>query len=89
MEEIKKHYMNASLSIKLGGLASNLARVESFLENNANRKVVETILEESKYFIEWIIPEASLKTQALLVEIQPNLALWQYFSLKQTGYPKK
>ena len=27
MEEIIKHYMNASLSIKLGGLASNLAEL--------------------------------------------------------------
>ena len=65
------------MSIKLGSIAANLARTSSFLENTANLKTVLSILEESKYLIEWTIVDAPFKTQILLSEIQPILALWQ------------
>jgi len=76
-EIIKERYMKDSLNIRLGGIAANLARVASFLENKSNIKAVEPILDESKYFIEWTAFHASFETQALLSEIQPILALWQ------------
>lgn len=75
---IKERYLRDPLPIRLGGLAANLARIESFSDHPASREAVSDLLEESKYFIEWTALEAELEVQAELVEIQRQLAQWQY-----------
>ena len=54
---IQARYMRDDLPVRLGGLAANLRRVQSFIRNDANRDVVESILDESKHFIEWTAAE--------------------------------
>ena len=61
-----------------GGLAANLARVGSFSGNPAHRDVVESLLEEAKFFIEWTAPDVELGVQAELIELQVLLARWQH-----------
>ena len=78
LEAIKERYLNDQLPIRLGGLAANLARVESFSTNDAHLEVVESLLNESKYFIEWTAMEAGLHLQAELIELQRLLSRWQY-----------
>lgn len=75
---IQERYMQDALPIRLGGLAANLARIESFSDHPDHREVVERLLEESKFFIEWTTPEVSLDVQAELVELQRQLARWQH-----------
>lgn len=75
---IRERYLRDPLSIRLGGLAANLARVESFSKHPDHREAVERLLDESKYFIEWAAPDASLDLQAELVELQRQLAQWQH-----------
>ncbi|MDP3185482.1 MAG: hypothetical protein Q8M58_09455, partial [Anaerolineales bacterium] len=75
---IRERYMRDELPIRLGGLAANLGRIKSFSENESNRSVVESLIEESKYFIEWTAPEAEIETAAQLVELQLELVRWQY-----------
>ncbi len=75
---IKARYLRDPMPIRLGGLAANLARVESFSTHDAHREAVEKLLNESKYFIEWIALETNLPLQAELVELQRLLAQWQY-----------
>ena len=65
------------MPIRLGGLAANLARIKSFSDHPGHRDVVESLLNESKLFIEWTAPDAELKVQAELVELQLELAKWQ------------
>ena len=77
LDELKSRYMKDPFSIRLGNLASNLARISSFIDNPRNNKVVESILEESKFFVEWLAPQASMDLLARLAEIQESLALWQ------------
>jgi len=77
-EAIRDRYLRDPLPIRLGGLAANLARVESFSNHPDHRDVVERLVEESKYFIEWTALDASLNLQAELVELQRHLAQWQY-----------
>ncbi len=77
LEERRIRYMQDGLPIRLGGLAANLARIVSFSRNPANKDAVNSLIEESKYFIEWTAPEAELQTSAELAEIQINLAIWQ------------
>ena len=74
---IRERYLRDELPIRLGGLAANLARIKSFSDHPDHQGVVEGLLEESKFFIEWTGPDAELEVQAELVELQLQLAQWQ------------
>ena len=76
LEEIRRRFMKDDLSVQLGGIASNLARLESFSRMPNNKKVLKDLVEESKFFIEWAAPKASLDVQEELVNIQLQLALY-------------
>ena len=76
-EAVRERFLRDPLQIQLGGLAADLARIASFGENPANHHAVASLLEESKYFIEWIAPDAPVETQAVLAELQIRLALWE------------
>ncbi|MBI2885198.1 MAG: hypothetical protein HYY15_03385 [Candidatus Omnitrophica bacterium] len=76
-KQIQERFLKDPLPVRLGGLAADLARISSFSENPANRQAVASLLEEGKYFAEWAAPDAPLETQAVLAEIQIELAVWQ------------
>ena len=61
-----------------GNLASNLARIKSRFQNAANGEIIESLLQESKLFIEWTAQDAEIEIAAELVELQIHLACWQY-----------
>ncbi len=84
MDIIRTRYLQNNLQLRLGGLAANLARITSFSDNPDNAKVVNSLLEESKFFIEWTISDVQLDLQAKLVELQIQLALWH--QIWQKGY---
>lgn len=74
---IRDRYLRDEVHVRLGGLAANLARIKSFSDHPSHRDVVESLLEESKFFIEWTVPHAKLEVQTELVELQLQLARWQ------------
>jgi hypothetical protein len=76
METIKNRYLQDGLDKRLGGIAANLARIASFSINPQNWEAVQTMLEETKFFIEWTAPDAPLNVQAFLVEVQIQITLW-------------
>jgi len=78
LETIRKRYLQQDSARRIGGLAANLARVASFADNPNNFKAVETIIEESKFLIEWIAPEFPLEIQTKLVELQIQLSIWHH-----------
>jgi len=78
LEAVRERYMQDGLPIRLGGLATNLMRIASVADHPGNRQVVDSLLEESKFFIEWTAPDASLDKQGALVELQIRLARWHY-----------
>ena len=75
--QIQERYMRDDLPVRLGGLAANLSRIKSFSANDASRDVVESLIDESKMFIEWTAAQAEINTAEKLVELQIQLALWQ------------
>ncbi|MDD2680281.1 MAG: hypothetical protein PHO03_05755 [Candidatus Omnitrophica bacterium] len=75
LEIIKKRFLKEDLTKRLGGIASNLGRLKSFSQVPNNKKAISDLIEESKFFIEWTAPEASLHIQEELVNIQLQLAL--------------
>jgi hypothetical protein len=77
LEEIKRRYLEDPLPIRLGGLAANLARISSTAKNAANVGAAKSLIEESKYFIEWTACESNPQTTAELVQLQIDLAVLQ------------
>ena len=75
---IRERYLRDEMPVRLGGLAANLSRIQSFVKNEANRNAVESLIEESKFFIEWTAPEAEIETAAQLVELQLELVRLQF-----------
>ncbi|NOT62275.1 MAG: hypothetical protein HOP19_18870 [Acidobacteria bacterium] len=75
---IRTRYLEDSLPIRLGGLAANLSRIKSFSTREENRAAVESLIDESKQFIEWTAVEAEIHVAAELVELQLLLARWHY-----------
>ncbi len=76
IEAIKARYQHDDLYIRLGGIAANLARISSASSDPRDCEAVQTMLEETEFFIEWTAPDAPLNVQAFLVEVQIQLALW-------------
>ncbi len=76
VKDIETRYLKDELSVRLGGISADLARIASFASLEDNWKVVQSLLEESKFFIEWTAQEASLEQKAFLVELQIQLAYW-------------
>ncbi len=74
---IRERYLYDSLPVRLGGLAANLRRIKSFASHDANCEAVESLIDESKYFIEWTAAEVEVDTAAELVELHVQLARWQ------------
>jgi len=73
---IRERYLRDPLPIRLGGLAADLARIASFSDHPDHLHAVSDLLEESKFFVEWVVPETKIEVQGLLVELQIQLALW-------------
>ena len=74
---IQERYLRDTLPVRLGGLAANLSRIKSFAAHEASRDAVESLIDESKYFIEWTAAEAEVEVSAELVELHIQLAQWQ------------
>jgi hypothetical protein len=76
IEAIKARYLQDDLQVRLGGIASNLARIASCSSDPDDWEAVQSMLEESKFFIEWVTPAAPLNVRAHLAKLQIDLALW-------------
>ncbi len=75
---IRERYLRDNFPVRLGGLAANLRRIKSFAAHDASREAVESLIAESKFFIEWTAPEAEVNIATELVELQIQLPRWQY-----------
>lgn len=78
LEGIKRRFLKNDLPTRLGCIAADLARIKSFSRMANNQKPIQDLIEESKFFIEWTAPKASLEIQQELVNVQVQLALWAY-----------
>lgn len=76
LEALRSRYMKDPVSVRLGGLAANLARVASFSRHDAHQEAVLSILREGKWFIEWTAPVLDMEDRADLVRLQVQVALW-------------
>ena len=76
-DAIRQRFLQDPLPRRLGSLAADLARIASFAKDPRDREVVASLLEEGKWFAEWMAPDAPLETQVVLADIQLALAVWE------------
>ena len=69
-------YMKDPLPLRLGGLAADLARIASSARRESGAAVVDAMIEESRWFIEWTSAEAEPEVAAELVGIQRLRGRW-------------
>jgi hypothetical protein len=72
----RERYLRDAVPVRLGGIAANLARVESFSDHPGHEDVVRGLVRESALFIEWTAPELASSQQACLVDLQRSLVSW-------------
>lgn len=77
LASVRDRYLRDALPVRLGNLAANLARISSFISDPVKGQVVDGLLTESKFFIEWTALEAGVEVASELVELQVQLARWQ------------
>ena len=75
---LRERYLRDPLPIRLGGLAANLARIQSFSIHPGHGDAVARLVHESKLFIEWTASEADPSVQAVLADCQRQLARWHF-----------
>lgn len=73
----RERFLRDPISIRLGGLATELARISSSAKRDQGATVVPRMLEESQWYIEWTAPETDPEVAAELVDIQRMIALWR------------
>lgn len=76
-EKRRSRYLQDTPPMRLGGLAANLGRIASFTKYADHLDVVDSILQESKWYIEWTASDFDIQQAAELVRLQVQLALWQ------------
>ena len=74
LDSIKQRLLREEPRKRLGHLAADLLRIANFIETGSSQEA-RPIIRESKWFAEWIAPEADLATQELLASAQSFLAL--------------
>jgi hypothetical protein len=75
---LRERYLSDPVSIRLGGIAANLARIGTFSDNPAHGDAVCRLVRESEFFIEWTAADVPRDHLADLADLQRTLAVWHY-----------
>ena len=74
LASIRERFLRDDTPVRLGGIAANLSRISSFSDDLAHGPAILDMIEESKWFIEWVAPSLDIDAAARLAEIQISLA---------------
>ncbi len=78
LEARKERYLRDPQPVRLGNLASNLARIRSIATRPDLDEATKRVIRESEHFVEWAGKDADLQIQVELVELQRQLARWRF-----------
>ncbi len=77
--KLKEQFLSEPLTIQLGALATNLARIDAYIADTENESLVRHLVDESRFFIDWIAPSLSdFEQQYKLAQYQRQLTKWLY-----------
>ncbi len=75
-QKLRERFLRDPLPLRLHGLAAILSRVSSSARNSTDSLVVQNLLQEARYFIEWTAAEVEPEIGAELVSMQRLITLW-------------
>lgn len=73
----RARYLRDPLPVRLGNLASNLARVRSFSNHATMGEATGKVFDQSRLFIEWTIDDANPSQQVELNELRELISRWR------------
>ncbi|MBD2241367.1 hypothetical protein H6G35_33085 [Aulosira sp. FACHB-113] len=76
LDEKQARFQSENTSNRLGHIASNLARLRTFC-NTDYPEAVESVADETMYFIEWTAADIEPEYAEELVNIQVQIARWK------------
>src|SRR5262245_58919280 len=74
----KERYLRDPLPVRLGNLASNLARIRSIATQPELGEAATRVIRESEHFVDWAGEDAEIEVKIELEELQRQLARWQF-----------
>ena len=78
LRHLEQRFMKDSTPLKLGALASDLARLANLARSReVDVCALQNILTEIKFFTEWVGKEVSLSAQQIILSLQRTLAHWK------------
>ena len=80
-EKRRARFLRDPLSIRLGGIASNCLRLESFADDPRHSDIIASVLRENKLFCEWAGLEAAatdIEIAQTLLTLQRQLVRWEH-----------
>jgi hypothetical protein len=86
---LKQRYLSDATPTQMGGIAANLSRIKTLSQKAISCKTVEYLMQESKYFMEWVAKDLDIEIAAELVEIQRQLVRWQMHWVEIWGSPEE
>jgi hypothetical protein len=75
--QLKERFLRDPQPVRLGNLASSLARVASCAPRPTQASTVASLLDECKRFLEWAGPDAAPEVQPDMVRLQVDIARWR------------
>ncbi|TBR56648.1 hypothetical protein B4U84_28825 [Westiellopsis prolifica IICB1] len=73
----QERFLQDDIPTRLGHLATNLARIKSFSDEQTHPDFAVSLIRESQYFIEWTAPQMDIDTAAELVDLGRTLSRWK------------
>ncbi len=70
----RERFLRDRVPVRLGGIASNLARIRSFSEDPSLGDAMKGVLLQTGLFIDWVAPDLDPEHQALLLDLQRLIA---------------
>jgi hypothetical protein len=80
-DTLKQRYLQSDRSAQLESITLNLARIQTLANSADDGQIVQHLVRESQFFIEWTVPmidlEKDINIATELVDLQRQLSEWK------------
>ncbi len=85
IQELNQRFMRDTPMVRMGGIASDLARVTRLASApTPDLSAVGNVIKEIKYFTEWMAGDLNLDAQEMILSLQRTIAQWKDETLEES-----
>jgi len=75
--KLREQFLHEPVTIQLGTLATNLAKINAYINDTENESLIRHLIDESRFFIDWTVPSLrDFEQQYQLAQYQRQLTQW-------------